>query len=167
MANNLKQRIMNAINSDKDLFTVNGSWQTTEIIKKAMNDSDWEEISGKTEYAITSRKPRFRVDFNEHYDAMSRMKANAPVAGLVPSNTRFSFVKKIMVRMMRVSTGFQQDFNFAACDATDKLLAYAVEVSKRAEKQSEIIEKQGRLIDALLKEQERLHSIIDEQRTES
>ena len=162
MSEALRNQLINALKKNDELFTVNGSWETTEKIKKAMMESNWSKVSGQAKIQPAQPfLPRYRSEFNEHYDAVERMRQNRNVAELIPEHTRLAFIKKLIVRIMRVSTGFQQDFNTAACDSTDILVEYAMDASRQIDEQNDIIEKQGKLLNELLAEQERLHRIID------
>lgn len=89
-------------------FIVNGDHRKTIELQNQMLNRTWER------YASGKRVQELDFLF-EHdcYSAWLQMSENSNLNDLLPQKTRFRIVKRVIKRVMKVTTRYQEDFNRA------------------------------------------------------
>ncbi|MBQ4061881.1 MAG: FkbM family methyltransferase [Christensenellaceae bacterium] len=137
-------------------FTVNGDKDIDRQICAKIEATDWDEIKKnnnktyRTAGAITMRTDEKQIDnaviFDTHKEALERMRMNKDITVLMPEHTRFSFVKRVIKKLMKVSTRYQQEYNNAAIDVIEALLIRLKEAEKRNAENRLLIEEHKQII---------------------
>lgn len=131
----LKHNLLNNADSSNELkFSVNGNKELTDMIKQAVSDTDWKALSKLQAQAIQARRQLSQpAMFSLCYSELNRMDANKNITAILPQKTPFRFVKRVIRRLAKVITAYQEIFNVSSYKVSQATLSIVRELSARVD----------------------------------
>ena len=123
----------------------------TQDVRERFLKTNWEAIAEenrKNYREVPAEMRRFYVQTKTN-NGLTAMSNNMNISTLLPNRTRFLFIKKLIVRIMRVTTRHQQEFNTATWQTCKTLVTAMTQMEKQIVHLQHMVADQQEIIETL------------------
>lgn len=107
----LSKKVVERVQMKKYNFKINGNEELTDIVKELIVEKGWPDFEVE-ESDDSAKELHFKSPDEAYLDsALGALKDNKDITILLPKDTRFYFVKRVIKKIMKVTTRYQEVFN--------------------------------------------------------
>lgn len=105
--------ILNRIEEHEKKFIINQNDELSNEVSSLIEQCNWDEISNKNRDELTNKRLEEIKNINSGWAQayINGLNSNKYISKKIPENTRFRFVKRLLNKLMKINSRYQEVFN--------------------------------------------------------
>ena len=105
--------ILNKIEEHEKKFIINQNDELSNEVSSLIEQCNWDEISNKNRDELTNKRLEEIKNINSGWAQayINELNSNKYISKKIPENTRFKFVKRLLNKLMKINSRYQEVFN--------------------------------------------------------
>lgn len=158
--NTSNKKVSSEVINTTDVFCVCNDDNLTQHLKKMIESENWEDIRNDNAICLANREDIIAKDdlMSLAQDYINKLNENKNITQLLPLSTRFGFIKKIINKLMKVFTRYQEQYN---CSNTELIVLLCSEISDLKKQVNKNLEDQMRYQKQLNRCNKKINNILN------